>query len=95
MNFSNKTKAQLIEIIEAKENELLDLREDLRQLEKCKKYEDAADEIRSMYENLMERGFDDEAALKIVRTMIESNHLPERRYGSRSSVSYQSYRDHR
>lgn len=89
MALNNKTKAELLEIINHKENEILDLKEELRQLEKCKKYEDAADEIKGMYDNLVNKGFNEGESLDLVHTMITAGYIPDR---SRMRQNYYSYR---
>lgn len=88
----NKTKAQLIELIQQKENEILDLKDELRELKKCKKYENITDEIKDVHDKLIDRGFTDAAANDIVMTMISAQQIPARptfptRYGQ-----YVSYR---
>ena len=71
-NMGNKTKAELIEIIKHKEDEILDLKDDLRQLEKCQKYDDITDEIRDVHGKLMEKGFSNVEALEITEVMISA-----------------------
>lgn len=88
MTTTNKTKAELLEIITQKEQEILDLKEDLRQLEKCKMYEDLTDEIRDVYEKLTSKGFKSSEALDITQTMISSGQLPPRY----TRIGYISYR---
>ena len=88
--YNNKTKAQLIEIIQQKENEIIDLKEDLRKLEKCEMYDDITDEIKAVYDKLVAKGFAGAEALEITQTMIYSNKIPVNVYGSR--VSYRPYR---
>lgn len=75
-NFNNKTKTELMEIIAAKETEILDLKEELRLLEKCQKYDDITDEIRGVYDKLLAKGFMADEALSIVETMIYSGQIP-------------------
>ncbi len=75
LNTANKTKAQLIEIIQEKENEILNLKEDLRLLEKCKKYDDLTDEIKDVYDRLTSKGFKSQEALDIVNTMIYAGQI--------------------
>lgn len=75
-NFNNKTKTELMEIIEAKETEILELKEELRLLEKCQKYDDVTDEIRGVYDKLLAKGFMTDEALTIVQTMIKAGQIP-------------------
>lgn len=87
--YNNKTKAELLEIIKEKENEILDLKDDLRALEKCIKYENITDEIKDVYDKLCCRGFAGNDALDIVQTMIASGQIPARPTGP--NVSYRRY----
>ena len=89
-NFERLTKKELVEIIEKKENEILDLKEALRQLEKCQKYDDLTDEIRAVYMKLEDRGFEDAEALEIVQTLIYAGNIPDK-----SRTGYVSYRNYR
>lgn len=86
-NFERLTKKELVEIIAKKENEILDLKEELRQLEKCQKYDDLTDEIRAVYLKLEDRGFEDVEALTIVQTLIYAGNIPDR-----SRPGYVNYR---
>lgn len=88
--YNNKTKAELLEIIKQKEDEILDLKDDLRTLEKCTLYENITDEIRDVYDKLCIKGFDSSASLEIVQTMIASGQIPVRPTGPYSA--YRSYR---
>ena len=88
MTTTNKTKAELLEIIAQKENEILDLKEDLRKLEKCKRYEDITDEIKDVYDKLNSKGFKTNESLEIVQTMLMSGHMPSRREGVSYRRSY-------
>lgn len=78
MVLEKKTKAELLEIIKDKETEILDLKEELRQLEKCEKYENITDEIRGAYDMLTNKGFTEAAALELVETMLTSGNIPAR-----------------
>ena len=88
MNYNNKTKADLVEIIKQKEDEILELKGELRELEKCQRYEDISDEIRDMYIKLVNKGFANDAALSIVNTMISSRELPVKSIYRYSYASY-------
>lgn len=87
-NLNGKTKAELMEIIAQKENEIIDLKEDLRQLEKCEKYDDLTDEIRGVFDKLGAKGFTGDAALDLVKTMLMSGNIPADRYPGRSHARY-------
>lgn len=85
--YGNKTKAQLVEIIQEKENEILDLKDELRLLEKCKKYDEITDEIKDVYDKLIAKGFKHADAMDIVQTMISAQQIP-----ARPTPSYVAYR---
>jgi hypothetical protein len=87
--YNNKTKAQLIEIIQQKEDEIIELKDDLRKLEKCEIYDDITDEIKAVYDKLVAKGFADTEALEITQTMISVNKIP---YNAYNRVSYRPYR---
>lgn len=88
MTTTNKTKAELLEIIKQKENDILDLKEDLRQLEKCRKYDDVTDEIKDVYDKLMKRSFKSSEALEIVKTMITVGDIRKEKVYRNAYVSY-------
>lgn len=87
VKLTNKTKAELVEIIKQKENEIIDLKNDLRVLEKCERYDDITDEIRSVFSKLIDKGFKSNEALELVQTMIASGEIRSQPM-RRSFVSY-------
>ena len=89
--YNNKTKTQLLEIIKQKEDEILDLKDDLRALENCTIYENITDEIKDVYDKLCTKGFKSSESLEIVQTMISSGQIPARQ-PYRPGVSYRNYR---
>jgi flagellar motility protein MotE (MotC chaperone) len=91
MVLSNQTKAQLVEIIEEKEKEILDLKEDLRLLEKCEKYDDLTDEIKGVFDKLRNKDFSREESLNIVETMLASGHIPPNQYYRAPYRGYRPY----
>ena len=74
--YNNKTKTELLEIIKQKEDEILDLKNDLQILEKCKRYDDITDEIKDVYDKLVNKGFKYNEALEIIQTMSASGEIP-------------------
>lgn len=88
--YNNKTKTELLEIIKQKEDEILDLKNDLQLLEKCKRYDDITGEIKDVYDKLVDKGFKYNEALEIVQTMIASGEIPAKSVRYRNS--YVSYR---
>lgn len=79
MAIANKTKSELLEITKQKEDEIIDLKNDLQQLEKCKRYDDITDEIKDVYDKLVSKGFKSGEALEITETMISSGHIENRK----------------
>ena len=80
----NMTKKELLEVIDNKEEELGTLRERLASVEELEAYNDIADKVKGMYDNLVDKGFKSTEAIEIVETMISSGIINERR----PSVSY-------
>lgn len=74
-NLNGKTKAELINILELKETEIFELKEELRKLEKCEKYDHITDEIASVYDKLIKKGFDNASALELTQTMLMSGNI--------------------
>lgn len=94
MMLERKTKAELLEIIEKKESEILDLKGELRQLEKCQKYDDITDEIQAVYMKLEDRGFNDADSMELTLAMINNGLIPARET-RRVTYSYPSYQNYR
>lgn len=74
----NKTKAQLIEIIRLQTQELNRQHEDIKMLEKCKRYEDITDEIKDVHMKFCERGYTHDEALSLIFKLIEQGQIPAR-----------------
>lgn len=72
INLNNYTKAQLVAMIETREKEIETLQEEVRKYEKVKAYDDVTDEIKGVYDKLLDRGFNKGDALELTKTMIES-----------------------
>lgn len=67
MTTTKKTKAQLMEELETSENTVKDLKQQLKDLEKYKVYEDAGDEMKAIHTAFMNAGFSDEQAFELIR----------------------------
>ena len=70
---TKKTKAQLIEELEASENTVKDLKKQLKDLEQYKVYEDAGTEIKNIHTAFMNAGFTDDQAFELIRISMLTN----------------------
>ena len=66
----NKTKAMLEEELEQKKSEIEDLKKELEKAEKYKQYDDAAGELKAIYDSLVNIGFGEDQAFVLLNTMI-------------------------
>lgn len=81
-NLENMTKKELLEVIDNKEEELGTLRERLASVEELEVYDDVADKVKGMYDNLVNKGFKSAEAIELVETMISSGLINDKRpYG--------------
>ena len=67
---ANKTKAELLEEIEAKNKEVKDLKVEVEKLERYTKYEDMADEIAAMREAFVNSGFSKSEAYDMTKSLF-------------------------
>ena len=65
-----KTKAMLEEELEQKKTEIEDLKKELEKTEKHKQYDDAADELKAIYDSCVNAGFNEDQAFVLLNTMI-------------------------
>lgn len=72
MTNAKKTKAQLIEELEAANKSKTDLEQQLKDLEKYKQYQDCADELRALHMSFVNAGFSDEQAFTMMQTMLQN-----------------------
>ena len=86
----NMTKAELLEFIDKKNGEIIDLKDRLAAVEELEVYNDVADKITGMYDKLVDKGFDSGDAIELVKTMISSGIINNRR-----PVPYVSYNRYR
>lgn len=63
-----KTKAMLEEELEQKRTEIEDLKKELEKAEKYKQYDDAAGEMKAMYDSFVNAGFNDDRAFTAMGT---------------------------
>ena len=90
-NLENMTKKELLEVIDNKEKELVTLRERLVSVEELEVYNDVADKVKGMYDNLVNKGFKSSEAIEIVETMINSGLINEKRPSVSYPVRYSYY----
>lgn len=70
---ATKTKAELLEEIEKKNEELKNLKEEVENLERYKQYDDCANETRAAYQSFVNAGFSDEQAFKILTITLDNS----------------------
>lgn len=64
MTTTKKTKAELLE-------EIKNLQTEIDKLDKYRKYEEAADEMRALYDSFVNAGFTEDQAFELMMTMIK------------------------
>ena len=67
-----KTKQELLELIKDKETEIKELKEQAKIAERYEQYDEAAREVKALYDSLVKAGFDDDQAFKFLMKMIGS-----------------------
>ena len=67
-----KTKAMLEEELDQKRAEIEELKKELVKAEKYKQYDDAAGEMKAMYDSFVNAGFNDDRAFTILMTMLQN-----------------------
>lgn len=75
---TSKTKAELLELIQQKEQEITTLQNDIRALEKCKRYEDITDEVTDVYKKFRDKQFTREESMDLVVSLINNGQIPAR-----------------
>ncbi len=68
-----KTKNELLEEIEKKNEELKNLKAEVEKLEKYKKYDDCANEVRAMYQSFVNSGFSEEQSFEILTITLNNS----------------------
>lgn len=69
---SVKTKNELLEEIEQKNEELKSLKSEVKKLENYRKYDDCANEIRTVYQSFVNSGFTEEQAFEILTITLNN-----------------------
>lgn len=69
---SKMTKAQMLEEIERANATIYEMEQELKNLEKYKQYEEAADEIKAIHTALMNSGFSNDQAFELLKTTMQS-----------------------
>ena len=64
---AEKTKAMLLEEIEQKNQEIKNLKKEVKKLESYKAYEDMANMMRAMYQSYINAGFTDEQTMDLLK----------------------------
>lgn len=72
-----KTKAMLEEELDQKRAEIEELKKELEKAEKYKQYDDAAGEMKAMYDSLVNAGFNEDQAFTILMTMLQNQKAAE------------------
>ena len=67
-----KTKKELLEEIEQKNKELKSLKSEVKKLENYRKYDDCANEIRTVYQSFVNSGFTEEQAFEILTITLNN-----------------------
>lgn len=70
---ATKTKNELLEEIEQKNEELKSLKEEMKNLEKYKQYDDCANEVRAMYQSFVNSGFSEEQSFQILTITLNNS----------------------
>lgn len=68
---ANKTKAELMEEVKAKNDEIKNLKKEIEKLDRYKVYEDTADELAALRDSFVNAGFTKTEAFTMVRTMMQ------------------------
>lgn len=66
----NKTKAELLEELENLKQTVADKEKEIKNLERYKKYEEAADELKALHTAMMNSGFTNDQAFQIIMALI-------------------------
>lgn len=65
-----KTKAELLEEIKVKEEEIRELKKETERLKRYEQYDEMTGEIKAMYDSFVRSGFTEEQAFKLLNTAI-------------------------
>ncbi len=67
-----KTKTELLEEIEAKNNEIKNLKNEVKKLERFKQYEEMTDELAVLRDSFVNSGFTKTEAFEMVKTLTKA-----------------------
>lgn len=70
INRIKKTKAELLEELEQANQNVRDLKNEIKNLERYKQYENAADELKALYTAFMNSGFTNEQAFEMLKMLV-------------------------
>jgi hypothetical protein len=68
---ANKTKAELMDEIKAKNDEIKNLKKEIEKLDRYKVYEEAANELAAIRESYINAGFDKAEAFELSKMMMQ------------------------
>lgn len=69
---ANKTKNELLEEIELKNNEIKELKNEVKKLERFKQYEDMTDEMGALRDSFVKSGFSKAEAFEMVKVIMQN-----------------------
>lgn len=70
---ATKTKNELMEEIEKKNEEIRSLEEEVKRLERYKTYDDSAEELKAVMDSYIRAGFSEEQAFTLVQLLMPVN----------------------
>lgn len=68
---ANKTKAELMEEVKTKNDEINALKDEIEKLDRYKVYQDSADELGAIHKSYIEAGFSEDQAFELTKMMIQ------------------------
>lgn len=71
-----KTREELLQEIEKKEKEITSLKSEVKRLEKYEQYNNAAGEIRAIYDSYILAGFSEKQAFKLIEVTAAASARP-------------------
>jgi hypothetical protein len=69
---ATKTKNELLKEIEAKNDEIQELKNEVKKLERFKQYEDMTDEMAALRDSFVNSGFSKSEAFELVKMLMSS-----------------------
>ena len=65
-----KTKKELLELIKEKEKEVSELKEQAKKAEKYEQFDEAARDVKAMYDSIVNAGFSEDQAFTLINTSL-------------------------